>query len=363
MIEMFIIAMIVSSVTLRVAGNVAVDGMFAARGKESPRYTRAKAKRAPGAASRYWSQVWEDSWESMLQSHNRRVASRAERPPGPTVGDRWKRGSMRFRYARWNAHNRFKRAMAPVVERLDEKRRTKAARPGPGQVTVPGTVVPNAQDGDEDRPQDGDGTVPTSVLDEDGTDLTFGDDPTDPTGVSSCPECHGTVLVDGTICLSCRDRQEQRNQHHDGPNFPEGWDDGDDPYDRSRPPLDLNSGPDSGPDTDITPPATPTTEGPTMTTIPTGEVTSLSQTIRFCEDSAQAYRAQVHAIEQTQATLSAEEVSGPAADAFAQAMEQSNSAAASMEVAAGEFKKHLIVLEAYDAVQGAGTKRFITAGR
>lgn len=100
-----------------------------------------------------------------------------------------------------------------------------------------------------------------------------------------------------------------------------------------------------------------------MTTIPTGEVTSLTQTIRFCEDSAQAYTAQVHAIEQTMATLNAEEVSGPAQAAFSNAMELSAAASGAMLEAAAEFRKHLVVQEAYDSVQGAGTKKFVTAGR
>jgi hypothetical protein len=315
--------------------------------------------------------VWADAWTGAS-------AKRAARRANPGSPSR-PRGAATSFWAGWLQDRRqsARRRWSEGWTGLDEKRRERASRPRPGQVTVPGTVIPNAQDEDGPEPRivpDGDG----------GTDLRFGDDPHDPTGVSSCPKCHGTVLVDGEICLSCRDRQEQRNQHHDqeGPALDcRNCKVGDASYSHTfddyciYPDLNPTAGmtiseadewdrEQSGPDSDRTSNPT-TTEGTTdmTTTIPTGEVTSLSQTIRFCEDSAQAYRAQVHAIEQTQATLSAEEVSGPAADAFAAAMEQSHSAAASMEVAAEEFKKHLVVQEAYDAVQGAGTKRFITAGR
>lgn len=356
------------------------DIIHTAKGGTPPRYAAASARRKSGAAGRYWGQLWDDVWEDATAKRAAKRAGRTEpgRPPRP-------RGAARQFFAGLAQDGRRAagRRWQDGWVRLDEKRREKATRPRPGQVTVPGTVVPNAQDEDEARPQDGteDRPVPEPriVPTVDGrTDLRFGEDDNDPTGVSSCPECHGTVLVDGEICLSCRDRQEQRNQHHEeqdedgirrcpscgnrlatvGPTCPSCIDKQEDETDRLQHP------PDSGPDKDIAPPIDPTTEGtPTMTTMPTGEVTSLAQTIRFCEDSAQAYRAQAHAIEQTQATLAAEEVSGPAAAAFADAMEQSQTAALSMERAAGEFKKHLVVTEAYDQVQGAGTKAFVTAGR
>jgi hypothetical protein len=339
-IEMMIIAAIVAKVGLDSAGKFAVDVGFGVRGKASPRLTQARARRTPGAASRYFSELWDDAWSDASKK-------RAARRQGQASSSR-PRGAATSFWANWLQDGR--RAAGQSWERgwvrLDEKRREKATRPRPGQVTVPGTVVPNVQDETEDGPVFRPGPEPHVVPTEDGrTDLRFGDDPDDPTGVSSCPECGGTSITEDGICLSCRDRQEQRNQH---------WDEQDEP----------DSVPDYVPDFDPSP-ATPTTEGPTTmtTTMPTGEVTSLSQTIRFCEDSAQAYRAQVHAIEQTQATLAAEEVSGPAAAAFSSAMEQSHAAAASMEVAAGEFRKHLVVLEAYDAVQGAGTKQFVTGGR
>lgn len=397
------------------------DILHTVRGGTPHRYAAAKARRESGAAGRYWSTLWSDTFDDMLAKHTERRARRQASPSTPRP-----RGaaSQFFAGLFQDAGRSARRSWRDGWTVLDERRREKATRPRPGQETVPGEVVPNAQDGeqpmyvkdgrrwgncdtcgkrmvllphqttcawctyqrsggesnpdamrltveeanrwtagpgpsrdedgDEDRPQDGDGDgdrpapEPRLVQDGDGrTDLRFGEDEDDPTGVSSCPECDGTgINKDGGICESCRDRQEQRNQHYEDQTAPD-------------------SGPESGADEDISPIAWPTTqEGSTMTTtIPTGEVTSLSQTIRFCEDSAQAYRAQAHAIEQTQATLTAEEVSGPAAGAFALAMEQSFSAADAMTTAADEFKKHLVVLEAYDAVQGAGTKAFVTGGR
>jgi hypothetical protein len=106
----------------------------------------------------------------------------------------------------------------------------------------------------------------------------------------------------------------------------------------------------------------PTQEGPTMTATTT-EVVGLDSAIRFCEDSARAYRAQIQAIEQTQAALAAGDVTGPAAELFAQTMEQSNQAASSMDAAAAELIRHKAVQEAYLANQGAGNRDFILAGQ
>jgi hypothetical protein len=295
------------------------DILHTARGGTPHRYKEAR-KGGSGAWGRYWRALSDDAASDLLDRHNAKRAKRDIHSPRPERNP----SQMRTVFATaWGDLDRYARATwRHGWDKLARRQQERRLRPRPGQDTVPGEVVPNRdetqdeqQDGAEDRPQDEDRPDPTSVPAEDGTAL--------------------------------QDEQPGAEQDEDD--------------DQAVP----DSGPDSGPDQDIFPtePAT-TQEGPTtMTTIPTGEVTSLSQTIRFCEDSAQAYRAQVHAIEQTQATLTAEEVSGPAAAAFAAAMEQSNSAAASMEVAAAEFKKHLVVQEAYDAVQGAGTKRFITAGR
>lgn len=295
------------------------DILHTARGGTPPRLAAAKARRSSGAAGRYWSALWDDVWTDL---HQRHVAKRAnpDRPRGAATvfwSNLWRDG--------WVAAER--------------RRQRRTARPRPGQETVPGVVVPNAQDGDGDGdgPQDGDGPEPHVVPDEDGrTDLRFGDDPTDPTGTKQCPECGGNVLVNGEVCLSCRDRQEQRNQH---------WDD------------------QSVPDQDISPTAPSTTqEGPTMTATTT-EVVGLDSAIRFCEDSARAYRAQIQATEQTLAALAAGDVTGPAAQTFTQAMEQTEQAAASMDAAAAELLRHKQVQEAYLANQGAGTRDFILAGQ
>lgn len=326
--EILIVAMIMTVVVKRGVEDV----WHTARGGTPPRLAAAKARRQSGAAGRYWGQLWDDTWSDLLTKHNdRRSPAASSRPRGAArvfLSNLWRDG--------WVAAER--------------RRSSKATRPRPGQQTVPGTVVPNAQDGDEDRPQDGDGTVPTSVPDEDrdgtgtedGTDLTFGDDPTDPTGVSSCPECGGTVLVDGTICLSCRDRQEQRNQHHED-----------------------QSGPDSGPDNDITPPATPTTEGPTMTTtMPTGtEVTSLNKAIDYSESTAHVALEMVNSIDFTIASLAAGGVTGIAIAEFTSAKDSFRSVAAAFERAAVEFKAQKAIQEAYNANPGAGSKEFIMSGR
>jgi hypothetical protein len=334
MIEMMIVAAIVSSMTLRVAGNVAVDGFFAMRGQESPRYTRAKARRTPGAATRYWSEVWDDVWTGMSA---RRAARKSARSAAPRP-----RGAATSYWAGWwqDRTRAAGRRWEDGWVRLDEKRREKATRPRPGQVTVPGTVLPNVQDEDENRPGPEPRVVPT---DDGGTDLRFGDDDTDPTGVSSCPECGGTVLVDGEICLTCRDRQEQRNQHHDD-----------------------NSGPDSGPDNDTPSPATPTTEGtPTMTTtMPTDtEVTSLNKAIQYSESTAHVAREMVNSIDFTVASLAAGGVTGVAVAEFTAAKEGFGSIAAAFERAAKEFKDQLAIQEAYNANPGAGSKEFIMGGR
>jgi len=209
MIEMAILAMVFAVVAKRGAE----DLIHTARGGTPPRLAAAKARRKSGAASRYFGQLWDDTWDDLAKRHaekrdRRNAAPRPVRDPGQwrTVftqfGDdfgNWARATWRYG---WNRH----------AARRQEKR----LRDSAGRQTVPGTVVPNAQDEDGDRPQDR--PVPEARLVPDGdggTDLRFGEDEDDPTGVSSCPECQGTVLVDGEVCLSCRDRQEQRNQHHE----------------------------------------------------------------------------------------------------------------------------------------------------
>jgi hypothetical protein len=314
------------------------DILHTARGGTPHRYTAARKQGSSGAWGRYWRALSDDTAADMLQRHRARRERRSGAPARP---DKPRGAATRFFAGLFQDQRRAgSRRWDDAWTRLDEKRREKATRPRPGQDTVPGEVVPNAEDG----PQDEAAPEPQVVPDEDGrTDLKFGDDPTDPTGTKTCPECRGTGLVDGEVCLSCRDRQEQRNQH---------WDEQDEPLVQ----------PDQ--DQDIAPTAGPTTqEGPAMTATATTEVVGLDSAIRFCEDSARAYRAQIQAIEQTQAALAAGDVTGPAAELFAQTMEQSSQAAASMDAAAAELIRHKAVQEAYLANQGAGNRDFILAGQ
>lgn len=319
------------------------DIWHTARGGTPPRLAAAKQRRKSGAAGRYWGALWDDTFEDLLGQHK---ARRARRTAAPSKVDRPRGAATQYFAGLFQDGRRAaRRSWESGWTRLDEKRREKSTRSRPGQQTVPGTVVPN-QDETQDRPQDEDRPEPRTVPNPDGgTDLQFGDDPTDPTGTKQCPECHGTgINQDGGICDSCRDRQEQRNQHHE----------------------DQQTGPDStGPDNQTSTPlaSTTTQEGTTTMTATATEVVGLDSAIRFCEDSARAYRAQVQAIEHTQAAIVAGGVTGPAAAAFAAAMEQSNSAAMSMEAAAVEFKSHKQVQEAYNAANGAGTREFVLNGQ
>jgi hypothetical protein len=375
------------------------DIWHTARGGTPPRLAAAKARRSTGAAGRYWSTLWDDTFDDMLSKHTARRARRQANPSTPRP-----RGAATQFFAGWLQDGR--RAAGRKWEsgwtRADEKRREKATRPRPGQDTVPGEVVPNAQDefmcrscgkrpavpstlwcssctpsqdGGGDRPQDGDGPEPHVVPDEDGrTDLRFGDDPTDPTGTKRCPECHGTVLVDGEVCLSCRDRQEQRNQHRD--------DQDDEPPSCPKCLTTMTTAPNIGdpisydgkgiyrcPSCDYkirrSPTDDSTQEGPTTmtTTIPTGEVVGLSDTIKFCEGSAEAFRAQVHATELTIAATAAGGDTSQGAAKLATAMELCTAAAAAMDEAAAEYKSHVGIQEQYNANPGAGDRDFILAGQ
>ncbi|WP_331511683.1 hypothetical protein [Mycobacterium sp.] len=323
------------------------DILHTARGGTPHRYEAARARRSSGAAGRYWSTLRDDTFEDLLRKHSerrdRRLAGgspKVDRPRGAAT--------QYFAGLLQDGRRGARRSWDGAWVRRDEKRRAKSTRPRPGQETVPGVVVPNApsedgtqdgaQDESQDRPQDDTGPAPHVVPTEGGrTDLRFGDDPTDPTGTKLCPECGGTVLVDGEICLSCRDRQEQRNQHYDNQTIttPEGGEQG-------------------SPDTQ---------EGPTTMTATNIEVVGLDGAIRFCEDSARAYRAQAQAIDNTQGSLQAGGVTGIAVDSLTQAMDQANAAATQMDAAAAEFVKHKQVQEAYNANQGAGDRDFILAGQ
>jgi hypothetical protein len=335
------------------------DLIHAARGNTPHRYTAARKSGSTGAWGRYWRTLSDDTAADLLDRHNAKRAqrdihaSRPEEATGPmraVLRDAWG-DCVRYARATW------RHGWDKVAQRQQRRR----LRPRPGQQTVPGTVVPN-QDERHDRPQDGgqdeSRPEPRIVQDEDGTtDLKFGDDPTDPTGTKGCPECGGTLITQDGVCLSCRDRQEQRNQHHE---------------DQERPVPDLSH---------LTPGAqayerwnqrkideltasrNTTQEGPTTMTATTTEVTGLSQTIRFCEDSAAAFRAQAQATEQTVAAVAAGDVSGPAAAKLSHAMELSLAAAEAMDEAAAEFRPQLSIQEQYNANPGAGTREFVTAGQ
>jgi hypothetical protein len=361
MIEMLVLAMIASVVLKRGAE----DLIHSARGGTPPRYAAASARKKSGAAGKYWSSVWDDVWTDL---HKKHVAKRSDpsRPRGAATvfwSNLWRDG--------WVAAER--------------RRQGKATRPRPETVTVPGEVVPDFED--EARPEDGDGMTIrdkfapfASTQDGDRTDLTFGDDPTDPTGVSTCPECGGTGVTEDGVCLSCRDRQEQRNQHYEQQEAtikdrdawlvtpPSGY-----PVITSDPEMYQNTGypvqPVRGADgahgfnvTSYPSPASPSQEGTTMTAT-TIEVTGLESGITFSETSAQAYTAMVGSIEQTIAALGGFDVGGPAKAAADAAMEQSAAAAQSMLTLAEELKKHRGVAEAIDATPGAGKREFYTAGR
>jgi hypothetical protein len=336
MIEMLILSMILA----KVVQNGVVDISFAVRGKPSPRYAAAQKRswRPSGAAARYFGQLWQDSWADALEKHNtRRTNATTKTPRTRSAAGRFFAGIAQ------DKRRAVRRSWDERWERADEKRREKTTRPRPGQETVPGQVVPNAQD--EDRPQDGDGDRPEP----------------DPQPV---PAEDGTTDQDEPIVQPDPSQRDCRNCTPD-----RHWHDqyclvvGDDLW-IGEDEQDEQDGPDFGPDQDISPTARPTTEeGPTMTTMPTTEVVGLESAIRFCEDSSQAYTAMVYSIEQTRAALANGDVSGPAADAFDQAMEMSAAASAAMVTAAEEMKKHRVVAEAYDAVPGAGTREFVRAGR
>ena len=330
--ELLLVVAVWSIIVKKAIVDGAVDLAFAVRGKPSPRWGSKSRVRPDGAASRYFRELWRDSWEDASAKHSERRARRLA-PTAPTTKPR---GAATVFFA-----NRWREATAGVRRswdgawvRADEKRRAKTTRPRPGQQTVPGTVVPNRdeqQDDPQDRPQDEPRPDPQTT--QDSTDLT------DQDGVRLCPGCGRRLATVGRLCPSCLDQQE-------------------DEADLRRYP------PDAGPDQDIAPPLDPTTqEGTTTMTATVTEVVGLDSAIRFCEDSARAYRAQVQAIEHTQAAIVAGGVTGPAEAAFAAAMEQSNAAAASMEAAAAEFKAHKPVQEAYNSAPGAGTREFVTTGQ
>jgi len=298
------------------------SAVCAVRGKPSPTWGRRSRVRLDGAATRYFSRLWADSWEDALARHNERRVARPASTPRP---DRPRGAATQFFAGLFQDQRRaMRRSWDGAWVRADEKRRERSSRPRPGQVTVPGTVVPNRdEDGPrpEDEPQDEPQDGPTTVQDEDDRTVPPAED-------------------DDTVPAPT-DQQDGDQSVPDNP-------------------------PDSDPDNQTSSPlATTTQEGPTTmtTTIPTGEVAGLESGITFSETSAQAYTEMVHRIEQTLAALDGFDVGGPARAAATSAMEQSGAAAESMRTFAEELKKHRIIAEAIDTVQGAGTREFYTSGR
>lgn len=354
MIEMLIVAMILSGVTIKAAGNAVVDGAFAVRGKESPRLKNAKArswspKRPSGPAFRYFSQLWADSWEQRLTKHNAKVAGgRPDKPRGAArvfwsgVGQDVRRAGLRKWDQGWT--------------RLDEKRRSRSTRVPDGTDVVPGEVVPEPPVPAEPEPvlrdQPDGGTEPQP-----------GTTREDKDGPGACASCGGTVLTDGALCSVCtyRMQQERRYQDHDQQEQPvtpsldhltpgaqayNRWSErkNDEHTDRMQHPIQEGT--------------------PIMTaTMPTTEVVGLDQAISYCEASAVAHREQIVVIERTMAALDAGDVSGPAAGFLATAMDANATCQSAMESAAAELKRQKTIQEAYDAVQGAGTREFVTGGR
>jgi hypothetical protein len=391
MIEMAIIAMIVSSVTLRVAGNVAVDGFFAARGMESPRLAGARKRRPRGAASRYWSEVWDDTWTGWS-------AKRAEKRAGQASPSR-PRGAATSFWAGWlqDRKRAARKSWDDEWTRLDEKRREKATRPRPGQQTVPGKVVPNAQgeDGGKDRLRDklyrklgwscivcgstrgvkdvsfGDKRPYVSLglkycprhmkeaFPEDGGSED-GDGPQDenrpePTSV---PDEDGTAAPD-FMCLSCGTRPALPSKLWCAACGPSSEDDQPEPT-----PTDQQDNPESTPDSDRTSEPT-TTKGPTIMTItmPSADVAGFEPTIKWGEASAQGYRAMINEIELCISKLVDAKVTDEALMSdLTSVMEMSSSAANSMDSAMTKLAAHRGVAEAYHATPGAGEKEFMLNG-
>jgi hypothetical protein len=325
----------------------------AVQGKPAPSWgSPRRMKRPNGAATRYFRELWNDSWDDALKRHQARHARRDAAGPGDAGGAARSffagnfRGGLRLMHRKWDA--------TWVRRKIIRKLKQRGTSPG-GQ-TVPGEVVPEPPVPDPAVPAD-----PEPVLRDQpdgGTDLQFGTDPTDPTGTRSCSGCGGALVVDGEICGECQYRQQQRNEYHDQQQ--DEYRDGE--ISRGAEDL-LRRLEDMNQDTTGRQ-ANPTQEGtPTMTAMPTAEVVGLDQAISYCEASAVAHREQIVVIERTRAALDMGDVSGPAAGFLAQAMEANATCQTAMENAATELRKQKAIQEQYDAVQGAGTREFITGGR
>lgn len=348
--EMLLLAMVVGWVVKNGVKDLVHTGataICAVQGKPAPSWgSTRRMKRPNGAASRYFRELWNDSWDDALKRHQARHARRDAAGPGDAGGVARSlfaghfRDGLRFMHRRWDA----------TWVRLKILRNLKRRGTSPGEQTVPGKVVPEPPVPAEPEP------VLVDVP-EGGTDLQFGTDRTDPTGTKSCPSCGGALVVDGEICGGCQYRQKLRDQYHEEQSE---YHDGE----ISRGAEDLLRRLEHMHRDTPGQQADPTQEGtPTMTAMPTTEVVGLDQAISYCEASAVAHREQIVVIERTMAALDMGDVSGPAAGFLATAMEANSTCQSAMEAAAVELEKQKAIQEQYDAVQGAGTREFITNGR
>lgn len=380
---------------------------------------QAKAGRPTSPARRYAQVLKDDAFDDLAERHTRKREARKAKAAARVAGDEPRNAATVYLS---NRKNEAKRGIHNYWERkwkeADEKRRAKATRPRPGQDTVPGEVVPNAQN--------------------DGDDLDGAEAPkADP-----CPNCAGPTHVPGTECLRCQGAREQssiitipKDAYTDCPNpdcegtlrptglthldegdgsamanlvcdrkcgissshnwtptdaeyekyfgHPFGEDDEDGPapvgasykeYTDSHEPGEHKIG--TIPVANMTDEmfayyqkhkasngtATPTPEGTNTMSNTAIEVIGLSDAIANANGSAINAEAAASGIELTVAGLVNGGTSGPALSDFAAAQEHFNAAADRLRSAAGHLQQQTVVKEAYAATGGhAGSKEFVTA--
>lgn len=254
------------------------DIIHTARGGTPPRYAAASARRRSGAAGRYWAQLWDDVWNDKTA---KRAARRAGSSPSSVARPRGAAAQF-FAGLLGDGKRAVGRSWDRGWSRLDEKRRERATRPRPGQRTVPGTVVPNAQD---DNVPD-----PMAVPDEDGTD------PQD-------EQKEAPVAID--------------DNPNSGPN--------------SLIPPDWLLGPN---------PTATTQEGTTImtTTIPAGETTGVATGAAYCDQMATLFEESRSSLESAIASLKDMEIAADTEGDFAEADQSLIAAAAHMRSAEAKLQ-------------------------
>lgn len=272
------------------------DIIHTARGGTPPRYAAASARRRSGAAGRYWAQLWDDVWNDKTA---KRAARRAGSSPSSVARPRGA-ATQFFAGLLGDGKRAVGRSWDRGWSRLDEKRRERATRPRPGQRTVPGTVVPNAQDEDEtERTVTPDGSA------------------------RDCRNCIGRHWHD-QYCLVV----------------------GDDPWIGEDEQDEPNPVPDSGPDSLIPPewlqgPALTTTqEGTTImtTTIPAGETTGVATGAAYCDQMATLFEESRSSLESAIASLKDMEIAADTEGDFAEADQSLIAAAAHMRSAEAKLQ-------------------------